>query len=494
MLDLQRTLEALRARASKDESGIALLSVVLISSFTFIVVMALAASSALNVNITTTSRSDMKAFHAAEAGRDEQLAALAGGTCNASGTKAATTTSPSYRWQVYRYSATGNEAPTRHNQTGMAAGCPQAGTTHVLLRVVGLDRGSEKAIESTYKWNPGAAASVTTTPQGAIVTAGRLVMSNFQVRTEGNNGQNADIILTNGNFKCEGSGITVKGSVYVQNGNVEDMQGCDGILNLSASGSVVVNKWSGVAVNGNLCAKGSIFNLWVLSTILGIVKQHQGNCPGIGNGAQGWVDYSPNLTGAVRLTESAYCNNDSNMGQPNVWRGEGHLAYFIKQQTQPTVIDLTGCPNGVRMLNTNGLLALKSDITLVANKFDLQNFTVGSADGRKKLFNVITPDNVKTLVNSLPIPNCLGILGEFKIMQVKMLAEVAGLMYSPCGASQITGELRGQLFIGNIWSNIANGHLTYVDVSQSGWGTTSTSTTGAVGARAEITLLSQIEP
>lgn len=476
-----------------DEEGMALLSVVILSTVIFITVMSLMSSTMMNITITADSRDSLKAMAAAEAGRDTVLEKLSKGECTSSGSVNASNLSPAYSYRVFNYTAVGNEVPKRTNQAGVLPGCPILTSTHVMIEVKGKARGITETIVSTYKWTSTASPVTTNTPKGALVTGSRLVMSNFKVLRQTATSSPADVIVQNGNFKCEGSGISISGGVYVQNGGVEDMQGCDGILNLSANGSVVVNKWSGVAVSGDVCARGAILNYWVLGTILGIVKQLQSSCPGIGNNTATWVDFNPSLTGAVRYTDTAICENYSNMGQPNVWRLEGHLAYRIKQFTTPTVIDLTGCPNGVRMNNVGGPnLPIKTDITIVAHKGALENFTITSADGLPHAFNVVSPDMVPGSPGQIPVPNCISGQGEMKILQLTTASKISGLIYTPCNTSQLVVNWTGQIFFGRIDSNVSNGQLVHSEMSLNGWGSSSSSTSTST-AKADLVLLSQIE-
>lgn len=483
------------AQARHDEQGMALISVTILSMVIFVTVMTLMTSALITLNTTSDSKSGLKAFHAAEGGRDQLLVGLTKGECSPSGTVAGTTSTPAYSYRIYRYTSLNNEVPTRPTQVGVLPGCPLPTSTHVLIETLGRDKTSEKTIVSTYKWNAGTTTAVTVTPAGALVTGGRLVMSNFRIVTESGSSTPADVIVSNGNFKCEGSGISVQGSVYVQNGHVEDMQGCDGILNLSASGNVTVNKWSGVAVSGNLCARGSIFQLWVLSTIQGLIRQNQASCPGIGGTTQGWVDYSPNLTNAIKVSSHEVCTNMNNVGQPPVYYPEGALARLIKQQTAPAIIDLTACGSGVLMNNTNGDLGIRTDVTLVVKRGTFENFRITSADGQPHNFNIVSPDDVKSLVNGVLAPHCTSGGGELKVMQLRQGAGIRGLIYSPCTTSQVGGlEWTGQIFMGNIQSNIANGRLVYSQIIAPGWGSSSSETSTNTNAYASMTLLSQVEP
>lgn len=477
--------QALRARARHDEKGAVLLTVTLLSVFIFSVVLAIAASSAFTSQLTNNSRSTLKAFAAAESGRDSVLTELTKGTCVPTGTQAETTTKPGYTWAIYRYKSLDGTTPTTTTQSGVTAGCPLVGDTHVLVRASGLDpTGTAKVIVSTYEWHP-AVTTINNPFGGAVVSYNGLTISNFDVIMPSGGTSGANVTVANGAFKCEGAGSSIAGGAFVQAGNIENLGGCTGLESVSASGYVKVNKYGAPkVVNGEICAESTV-TLYDSGSVGGPVRQNQTACPG--QVGRNWVDYRPTVPGSVNISSDALCQNQTAPGAP-----EGVFVKLIETTLTPTVFDASYCktPAVLKILNPAGGIQLKTDITLVGDSFDLENFTVSSADGLEHMFNVVVPDKSP---NSHVEPKCQSQQDEMKILQVNMTAPMKGLIYSPCWANQLTLNWIGQIYLGELRGNISNGSLLYKPIFPPGIGSSGDETVVAVAA-AEPVLLAQTEP
>lgn len=436
-----------RIATGRDERGAALLTAILITVFVFSAVMAIAGSSLLSVQITSNSRGSLKAFTAAEAGRDVAAVGLTRGACTRTAT---TTTEPRYTYRVYNYRSRNGETPTGLNNR-TAYGCPSVFSTHAIVVSTGFDgKGSQKTVTSVYRWHPTGSSPL----NASIASGSDLPLSNTAVLLPEGSTTPGDVVVSTGSFRCLGSQTKVMGSVYVLQGNA-DLGGCSTINgNVSAGvgtdqygnqvGGNVTFGGSGRVVDGNVCAMRSIQHMKT-GQVGGTVRQYQASCPGLDNAA--WQDYNPPMDGAEVLT-GTQCTRISQIAAAAV---------------TPVILDARQC--GIDVVVTSAVL--QTDVTIVARSFKVNNAQFTSADGLGYMFNLISPDYFKTTPSQR---HCSTSQSSSSFQQLNMRPPMMGLIYTPCTITHVTGTWSGQVYGGAVQSNFAAGEIYYIPTPAPGVG------------------------
>lgn len=200
-----------RLRQNRDDSGAALIAVVVVMLVGFIIAATVAASVLFTVSANAGNASTTQAFIAAESGRDAALAEIASG-CS-------TGNFPVTSSGDLTYSATiavtdGNE-PTAPDYTGVAPGCPTQDTKYVVITSTGTGRdGSTTTIDAVYPW----IVSWEQQAGGVLAYFGGSVSSTVSNYT-------GDLVVRTGNYTCNNEG-TINGDLYVTRGSVNLSRDC----------------------------------------------------------------------------------------------------------------------------------------------------------------------------------------------------------------------------------------------------------------------------
>lgn len=379
--------------------------------------------------VTATSRDTLRAQAAAEAGIADVLGRIADPAtvlCNlTSGNIVDPSGSVNYSASV-RFGTPGSfVTPSTWSTT-----CPGAQT---LIRIVstGVSGTAKQTVERIHR--------LTQTPPVSF-DFNDIILSDGSWSFGGNTdlaavdpARPADVILPSGDFTCNASG-TIKGSVYVKNGNAILTGACNISGNLEVSGNLIRTSGSG-QVFGNAVVAGTVqLGGGTLPVIKGSLT-HGGTLTVAYGNKSTWVGGAINQTPVTITPPPAWRNLglqsfvDAGF-QKKTWAGSCTIAYSTAHPmpavfsglSVPTAIDATAC--NPLVIKTNITISLGSDVALIAPKIQLEAFTFGSTNsGKRNLY----------VVSSNTSASCPGSRVDIQVSGVNFTdGKVSGLLYAPC--------------------------------------------------------------
>ena len=239
----------------RDEEGVALVSVVILSMVILIIVSSLSITLVQGANLTADNKSQVVTFASAESGTDYALLGAVANSCETSGSSAA----DGFTFEVYRSAS--ETAPTGLSDPTLSKGCPQHGDKFITIKSTGTDsRGKATEVVSTFRWvirNLGSA-------EGAVV-AGTGLSNISQLGVYNTDG---DLLVKNGNFDCNSSS-NISGDVVIMNGTFRMSGGCEIKGSVYAKGNVQIDN-AAVSVGGDVYTLGD-FYMTTAATVKGSV-------------------------------------------------------------------------------------------------------------------------------------------------------------------------------------------------------------------------------
>ncbi|WP_137845544.1 hypothetical protein [Microbacterium sp. 2FI] len=239
MLDLNW----LRPRASRDDEGAVLVSVVVVMIVGFIIASVIAASVMFTIRANATNGDRLDAFIAAESGRDVAVAAVAN-SCTV--TAPLTGTGPDFTATVY---TTTGAQPADSDAAGLTANaCPTATTTFVVINSIGTGAdGATAEIDAIYPWT----VTYEDQPGGTVA----FFDGTFTTTKSGYKG---DLVVRDPDalYWCNNSG-TIDGDLYVVDGNAKFSGGCEVTGSVYVNGTVEIDS-SGTSIGGDIIASGNV--------------------------------------------------------------------------------------------------------------------------------------------------------------------------------------------------------------------------------------------
>lgn len=224
---------------SRDQEGVALITVVLVMLVGFIIAATVAASVIVTITANAGNKSRTQAFIAAESGRDAALAHLAA-TCNAGAFPL--TSSGSLEYSATIAVTTGSQ-PSGPTDPGVATGCPTEDTTYVVITSTGVGPDDSAAtIDAVYPW-------IVTWEQQA---GGVLAYFANGVSLRGTYA--GDIVVRGGDYNCAADG-TLDGDLYVTRGSATFSRDCTVIGDVWTYGDVDGSSQR-INITGNVKAGG----------------------------------------------------------------------------------------------------------------------------------------------------------------------------------------------------------------------------------------------
>lgn len=454
---LQKLLTDLKER-KKDNKGMALVSTIVVMLVLMLVVVALVGTTVFSLRSTINNRAVTANVAKAESVRDEVMSKIINGTCEANGTSAEEDTEK-YSWYIV---ATASETPPNSaNPEGSEQRCPTANDKYIVINVTAGDTtlSNSRVISSAYEWS-GRGLGNGYLPSAMLIDGGA-VLQGYKVSKMQGVLNPSIFTVNNGIFECF-TGADFNANLLVTNGNVDLLDGCQSSTgSISANGQLNGVLKEGHVFTGDVCATGAVN--YPENKINGKISFNQEDCPNITN--PGWVNYNPDLTGATVVADPSLCVNALEVGD------RGILVEFLEALEVPTTIDATTCPEVLRMLNVQGGLKVKTDITLVANNVNIGGTSVVSADGKNHKFNIIIPDrNPET--DGTPAPTCSP--GQsFKNSQgainINLDEKISGVIYTPCEVEALTGNWNGQIYVGGVTGKVISGTFNYRPVLLDGF-------------------------
>ncbi len=473
----------LRRRTLRSERGIALPMVLLV----FIVGVALITAFLVAITgasrVTVTSRDTVRAQAAAEAGIADVLGKIADPATTLCSLASAALTDPASK---VNYSAT-VDFGTPGSFTVPASWSTACPTKSTLLRIVstGTFGAAKQRIERIHKLTATPAASIDfddiILSEGAWTFGGNTDLSALDTSRP------ADVRVTTGDFNCNASG-TIKGSVYVKNGNATLTGACSIAGNLEVSGNLVRNG-SGT-VGGNAVVRGTV-NLsgGTLPAIKGSLTHGGALTVSYGNKST-WVGGAINQTPVTITAPPAW--RDLSLSSfvaagftKKTWSGSCTASYSpthgmvatIATYTTPTVIDATAC--STLTIESNDNIKLATDVAIVAPKMVLKAFTFGSTTTAKHNLYVVSSATVNTAQMATSCPTSRV---DIQVAGVNFTdKKITGLLYAQC---RVQMDNWGPYWLGSIYSRNFSGTplLTFAPITDpntvgGGSGTPSTSGT-----------------
>ena len=245
--------DRLKRLREHSEDGAALLSVVIVSMFVFIVIASISTTTLYSTILTADDRSNVLVVSSAESGQDAAVGATTMGEC------VPEVEDENFTYKVYRSAA--DSTPSGLDDTRVSEGCPIDGDNYVIVVSHGTDaRGKEITITGTYLW----LKKPVGTSNGALVSGGgSMNISTLSITSEG-----GDLMLSYGDFDCNSSS-SISGDLVIIDGSVSFSNACYIGGSLYSSGNVVINN-NAVGVGGDVYALGN-FSMSTAATVYGSV-------------------------------------------------------------------------------------------------------------------------------------------------------------------------------------------------------------------------------
>jgi Tfp pilus assembly protein PilX len=301
--------------ARSDERGAALIAVIGIMAIGLIVSATILTSLVSGIGFTSSTRANVQAQAAAEAGIADARAGLdTAGNCTSRANRynsvdnpllapvaPATTRALSYVAEVSVKNASGTWVP----------GCP--GGSNSMVRIVSTGFAANSAVASSSTSNRatveaiyavGAPPVVEGPSPAAVYMAGGGAYSSFNIAS--GTGSPGDFHVLKGDFNCNGGG-TIEGSVIVADGGADITNTC------LIKGSLKVSK--GIAMSSNVTVEGDVVAAGGDVTFANTSIRVKGNVFVSGNALQMQGTYDGNFT--VRGTASTF----GSLVKKDLWAG-----------------------------------------------------------------------------------------------------------------------------------------------------------------------------
>lgn len=419
-----------RRPALSDDRGVALPMVLLV----FVVGVALISTFLIAITgssrVTITSRDTVRAQAAAEAGVADVLARIADPAVPLCSLAASPIIDPS---GAVGYEATvGFGTPDSFTApSSWSTACP---TKPTLIRIVseGASGDSRQRIERIHRLTSTPVASMDF--DDIILSDGAWAFGGNTDLAAADSSRPADVMINTGDFNCNASG-TIRGSVYVKNGNATLSGACSIEKDLEVSGNLV-REGSGT-VGGNAVVAGKVtLSGGPLPAIKGSLTHGGALTVSYGNKST-WVGGAINQTPVTIAPPPAWrdLSLDSFVAagfEKRIWTGNCTIAYsqahampgVLAALTRPTVIDATAC--STLTIRTDIAVKLGSHVAIVAPKINLEAFTFGSTDSAVRDLYVVSSNTAASCPTSRV---------DIEVSGVKFTdGKVDGLLYAPCRA------------------------------------------------------------
>ncbi len=462
--------------ARRDDTGAALISVVIVMLVGFIVASVVAASIMFTTRANAQNKGQTQAFVAAESGRDVAVASIASG-CS---TTSFSGTDPQYSSTVY---VTDGNQPASATSTGVSVGCPTSTTRYVVIRSTGTGPdGSTTTIDSIYPWQ------VTYSQQpGGVVT---YFSGGY---TAGVTHYTGDLVLRDGPFSCNIGG-TITGDLYVLEGTTSFSNNCTingdvwsngNVTNTSQAvtinGDITTNGYVSLTANGNTRVDGSISAKGTVTlsnqgssaaevtgnvtsrdsitvgtdwTVTGTQTPNSPTDPVFDptlqwlRAATKWIDLD-NTGWGTPYSATNVCNLIRNNPNPTI-------ASLVSTAGSPLVLDFTSCNGAVGIALSN--ITVRRDVVMIAKPSVRVQVDVSGTmndDGNKRQVLFIHSDLTRNYTNGEPVPDC-GNGNQKDTFNIggAIDTELRFMMYTPCG---ITGTATSS-FAGQYYTNDTSTH------------------------------------
>lgn len=490
-----------------DETGAALVAIIIVMFFGFAVVTAVTASVMFTIQSNVGNRSSTQAYIAAESGRDAAVdrlnsAVASNGTfsCN-SATLTGVGAKPDYAFTIY--STNSDIRPSKATDPGVAQACPTFDSKFVVIHSVGTDaRGGSATLDAVYPW----LVSYEQQAGGVLAYFAGGVTSTVSNYT-------GDLVVRSGNYSCANEG-TINGDLYVTHGSVNLSRECTVNGNIWARNDVDASSQK-ITVTGDIKAGGTVTAVSNGSTFGKLVgTTHSGG--NIQSGADIKLDSTGSVDGKVHGSLSAAGQVRIGGSLPtsgttgytgNKWAVTGSLTYptplppfdpsldFIKEITSWIDLDATSGWNaaedlpacaltsaqitgrmtdatpGPIIFNYMNCSSVSTDITLTGTSVTptkdvlflappqkRMNISIETklAGGKQIVF--MHADASRALVSNETSPTCqnpdtANQKDTFSIGAGKSVSGVKLMIYSPCG---LTGNIN-ESFVGQLYSNDTGG-------------------------------------
>lgn len=441
----------LRAALLRGDRGIALPMVLLVFLVGVGLISAFLVSIVGSSQVTATSRETVRAQAAAEAGIADVLARIADPATNicslASGPRTDPASIVDYSASVSFGSVNSFAVPSTWSTT-----CP---TQNTLLRIVstGTADGAKQRIERIHRL-------VATPP--ATVDFDDIILSDGAWTFGGNTNleavdgaRPADVLVRDGDFNCNAGG-TIKGSVYVKNGNATLTGSCAIAGNLEVSGNLTRSSGSGwiggdAKVGGKVTLGGG-----GLPVIKGSLTHGGALTVSYGNKST-WVGGAINQTPVTLppAPEWRTLNMASFVSagfEKQTWSGNCSATYSpvhgmiakIAAYTKPTVIDATAC--ATLTIESSDVINLGTDVAIIAPKIILKAFTFTTSGSSSRNLYVVSSNTAASCPTSRV---------DIQVAGVKFpTTKVSGLLYASC---RVQMDNWGPFWQGSIYSKNFSG-------------------------------------
>ncbi|MDI2098551.1 hypothetical protein [Ruicaihuangia caeni] len=418
-------------RTAQDERGGAMVAVIGVMAVLAIVTATVTVVTTQAIGVSSSSRAEVQARAAAEAGIDVATAALM-----ATGACVDVIDSPA--GSVPRYSVT-----IEHNEgAGWAVGCPSDVSTEVRILatgfaeakgVAGVSGGDQVTIETVHSYDP----IITHVPvAGSAVYAYNMAgaLKKFELSSP-DQSLATSVSIKHGNVTCT-NGAKIGGDLIVGDGNAKlDM--CDVAGSVHVNGNTSINKSNiGGIVRGT--GTGQV----TASTIGGTPPSQFGAGVAMPTIPE-WVDVPGDhafwqAQGYQIVNWTGPCTIDKNT---TAW-------YNMSTYTTPRVIDFRAkCPT-TKIWTRNDLdpVTLNTDIVMLAHEFQFDKLYFNASQDRKLHF--IVPDDVAGDGPTCAPPASLT-GGIYNTDEAKFGDHVAAIAYTPCKV-QSDRPFRGQFYGGEV--------------------------------------------
>jgi cytoskeletal protein CcmA (bactofilin family) len=497
LTSLTRRLTARR----DDDQGMAMVAVIGLMAVGVIVTAVIGSTLAGSLSFTSATRASVQSQASAEAGIAAARAGLIAGTCVSRGGvyENSPGATPVYMATVWVPSGSSwtRGCPTTLTQqvrilsTG-ESNQPAVGTAdfgdetslEAVLSSVAVSSGTVASGPAVYAYNStGFGGSGTLVSFGG--SAPSVLVKTGNVTCSGASAGTADWVVDNGTLSISGS-CAINGNVWASgrltmSGNVP-VSGNAVAAGISVSGSsrILGNAWStadtvlsggGTYIGGNVTSQsltmdsstGIRQNAWITgatsmtwgSTIDGRLTTRSLTRPN-GAGSIGALTVVPSGPGASpyltpprplvpNWVDFAYRASDWT-GQTIVTLSTCSVATYTSALatigSNRGVIDARACSNGF-VLGGNNKLAMRNDLAVIANKFDLGG-SGGFTSTAAAQLRLIIPDSVDNDLPTCPTGGAFGIGGGFSFQTT-----ISTMIYTPCAANIASGlYIKGQLFAG----------------------------------------------
>ena len=421
-----------RARWRRDDRGIALPMVLLVFLVGVGLISAFLVAIVGSSQVTVTSRDTVRAQAAAEAGVADVLGRIADTDiplCSLASTNIVDPSGTVPYEATVEFGTPGSfTVPSTWNTS-----CP---TQQTLIRIVSQSDedafgGAQQQIERIHRLT--AAPPVTMDFDDIILSEGAWTFGGNTDLAAADASRPADVMVNTGDFVCNASG-TIRGSVYVKNGNATLTGSCKIEGNLEVSGNLIRTSGSG-RVLGNAVVGGTVsFGGGTLPVIQGSLT-HGGTLTVAYGNKSTWVGGAINQTPVTIVPPPPW--RDLSLAsfvaagfEQQTWQGACNIEYstahpmpaVIAGLTTPTVIDATAC--STLIIRTNISLNLGADVAIIAPKIHLEAFAFNSTNTSKRNLYV---------VSSNTSPACPSSRDDIFVAGVRFPdLRVSGLLYGHC--------------------------------------------------------------